>query len=241
MSGARIGLMGTSAATLTRAQRRLRARFAAGGHAGARRAADRLPAHRGAGGAVVARPGARDGAARRVRAGALAGGGRVAARRGAAEGGLPRSQAHVGRRLLHRSRDDRAAQRPALHRHAAHGARHPRRGAGRPGDDHVDAIGHGQRLRDDVRGRRAVAAARSRATSTRSCSPNEVAAIEVYNGTSVPPQFTTPGQNCAAVVVWTKTRVDCAGTDHPISAIRSSTTVRLRARPASSSPASAWR
>jgi len=37
--------------------------------------------------------------------------------------------------------------------------------------------------------------------------PNEVAAIEVYNGTSVPPQFTTPGQSCASVVVWTKTRV----------------------------------
>lgn len=37
--------------------------------------------------------------------------------------------------------------------------------------------------------------------------PNEVAAIEVYNGSSVPPQFTTPGQSCSAVVVWTKTRV----------------------------------
>src|SRR5258705_6650822 len=37
--------------------------------------------------------------------------------------------------------------------------------------------------------------------------PNEVAAIEVYNGTSVPVQFQTPGQSCAAVVVWTKTRV----------------------------------
>jgi hypothetical protein len=37
--------------------------------------------------------------------------------------------------------------------------------------------------------------------------PNEVAAIEVYSGTSVPPQFSTPGQSCAAVVVWTKTRV----------------------------------
>ncbi len=37
--------------------------------------------------------------------------------------------------------------------------------------------------------------------------PNEVAAIEVYNGPSVPPQFTTPGQSCSAVVVWTKTRV----------------------------------
>jgi hypothetical protein len=38
--------------------------------------------------------------------------------------------------------------------------------------------------------------------------PNEVAAIEVYNGTSVPSQFTTPGQSCSAVVVWTKTRVN---------------------------------
>ncbi len=38
--------------------------------------------------------------------------------------------------------------------------------------------------------------------------PNEVAAVEVYNGASIPPQFTTPGQSCAAVVVWTKTRVD---------------------------------
>jgi hypothetical protein len=37
--------------------------------------------------------------------------------------------------------------------------------------------------------------------------PGEVAAIEVYNGSAVPPQFTTPGQSCAAVVVWTKTRV----------------------------------
>lgn len=38
--------------------------------------------------------------------------------------------------------------------------------------------------------------------------PNEVAAIEIYNGISVPPQFTQPGQSCTAVVVWTKTRVD---------------------------------
>ena len=37
--------------------------------------------------------------------------------------------------------------------------------------------------------------------------PNEVAAIEVYSGSSVPVQFTTVGQSCAAVVVWTKTRV----------------------------------
>ena len=37
--------------------------------------------------------------------------------------------------------------------------------------------------------------------------PGEVAAIEVYSGSSVPPQFSTPGQSCASVVVWTKTRV----------------------------------
>jgi hypothetical protein len=38
--------------------------------------------------------------------------------------------------------------------------------------------------------------------------PDEVAAIEVYNsGASMPPQFSTPGQDCGAVVVWTKTRV----------------------------------
>ena len=37
--------------------------------------------------------------------------------------------------------------------------------------------------------------------------PNEVAAIEVYSGAAVPAQFATPGQSCAAVVVWTKTRV----------------------------------
>ena len=37
--------------------------------------------------------------------------------------------------------------------------------------------------------------------------PNEVAAIEVYSGAGLPVQFSTAGQNCAAVVVWTKTRV----------------------------------
>ncbi|MES2180402.1 MAG: carboxypeptidase regulatory-like domain-containing protein [Gemmatimonadota bacterium] len=41
--------------------------------------------------------------------------------------------------------------------------------------------------------------------------PSEVAAIEVYNGIVTPPQFTTVGQNCAAVAVWTKTRVDTRG------------------------------
>jgi len=41
--------------------------------------------------------------------------------------------------------------------------------------------------------------------------PNEVAAIEVYTGTSAPPQFSSPGQNCASVVVWTKTRVQRRG------------------------------
>jgi hypothetical protein len=38
--------------------------------------------------------------------------------------------------------------------------------------------------------------------------PTEVAAVEVYQGTNSPAQFQTAGQNCAAVVVWTKTRVD---------------------------------
>jgi hypothetical protein len=37
--------------------------------------------------------------------------------------------------------------------------------------------------------------------------PEEVSAIEVYNGISVPPQFVQAGSNCSAVVVWTKTRV----------------------------------
>jgi hypothetical protein len=38
--------------------------------------------------------------------------------------------------------------------------------------------------------------------------PNEIAAVEVYSGASIPAQFTTPGQSCSAVVVWTKTRVE---------------------------------
>lgn len=37
--------------------------------------------------------------------------------------------------------------------------------------------------------------------------PGEVAAIEVYSGSAMPAQFATPGQDCSAVVVWTKTRV----------------------------------
>ncbi|MEO8334956.1 MAG: carboxypeptidase regulatory-like domain-containing protein [bacterium] len=37
--------------------------------------------------------------------------------------------------------------------------------------------------------------------------PEEVSAVEVYNGISVPPQFVTVGQSCSAVVVWTKLRV----------------------------------
>jgi hypothetical protein len=37
--------------------------------------------------------------------------------------------------------------------------------------------------------------------------PEEVAAVEVYNGTSMPAEFATPGQDCSAIVVWTKTRV----------------------------------
>ena len=39
--------------------------------------------------------------------------------------------------------------------------------------------------------------------------PNEIAAIEVYNGISVPAQFQMAGQSsCAAIVMWSKTRVD---------------------------------
>jgi len=39
--------------------------------------------------------------------------------------------------------------------------------------------------------------------------PNEIAAVEVYNGISVPAQFQSAGQSsCAAIVVWSKTRVD---------------------------------
>lgn len=39
--------------------------------------------------------------------------------------------------------------------------------------------------------------------------PNEIAAIEVYNGISVPAQFQQAGNSsCAAIVIWTKTRVD---------------------------------
>jgi Carboxypeptidase regulatory-like domain len=37
--------------------------------------------------------------------------------------------------------------------------------------------------------------------------PEEVAAVEVYNGSSMPAEFATPGQDCSAIVVWTKTRV----------------------------------
>lgn len=37
--------------------------------------------------------------------------------------------------------------------------------------------------------------------------PEEVAAIEVYSGVTMPAQFQTVGNNCAAVVVWTKMRV----------------------------------
>ena len=38
--------------------------------------------------------------------------------------------------------------------------------------------------------------------------PGEVSAIEIYPSTNVPVQFTTVGSNCAAVVVWTKLRVE---------------------------------
>ena len=38
---------------------------------------------------------------------------------------------------------------------------------------------------------------------------NEIAAVEVYNGISVPAQFQAPGSSsCAAIVLWSKTRVD---------------------------------
>lgn len=37
--------------------------------------------------------------------------------------------------------------------------------------------------------------------------PQEIAAVEVYSGQQVPAQFATLGQSCSAVVVWTKTRV----------------------------------
>ncbi len=38
--------------------------------------------------------------------------------------------------------------------------------------------------------------------------PEDVAAVEVYNGAGTPAQFVTQGQNCSSVVVWTKTRVE---------------------------------
>jgi hypothetical protein len=39
--------------------------------------------------------------------------------------------------------------------------------------------------------------------------PWEVGAVEVYNGTSVPAQFQSPGMSsCAAIVIWTKTRLN---------------------------------
>lgn len=39
--------------------------------------------------------------------------------------------------------------------------------------------------------------------------PWEIGAIEVYNGTSVPPQFQMAGSSsCAAIVIWTKTRLN---------------------------------
>jgi hypothetical protein len=37
--------------------------------------------------------------------------------------------------------------------------------------------------------------------------PDEVAAVEVYSGTSMPAEFSSPGQSCTSIVVWTKTRV----------------------------------
>ena len=41
----------------------------------------------------------------------------------------------------------------------------------------------------------------------RAAEPSEVAAVEVYSGTSMPVEFSSPGQNCTSIVVWTKTRV----------------------------------
>ena len=39
--------------------------------------------------------------------------------------------------------------------------------------------------------------------------PWEIAALEIYNGTSTPAQFQSPGSSsCAAIVIWTKTRVN---------------------------------
>lgn len=37
--------------------------------------------------------------------------------------------------------------------------------------------------------------------------PGETSAIEVYSGGSIPVEFTTGGQDCSVVVIWTKTRV----------------------------------
>lgn len=37
--------------------------------------------------------------------------------------------------------------------------------------------------------------------------PQEIAAVEVYSGQLAPAQFSTPGSACSAVVVWTKSRV----------------------------------
>jgi hypothetical protein len=39
--------------------------------------------------------------------------------------------------------------------------------------------------------------------------PEEVGALEVYNGSTTPPQFTQPGMSgCTTVVIWTKRRID---------------------------------
>jgi hypothetical protein len=108
VANARVGLMGFSAATLTRAngdfvldslpsgtqaivvrqlgydahprQWRFRARFAALGNAGDRRAAARLPSDGSARGVVSALTRSRDGEAWHLRAGALASGGRLGSR-----------------------------------------------------------------------------------------------------------------------------------------------------------------
>jgi len=39
--------------------------------------------------------------------------------------------------------------------------------------------------------------------------PDEIAAIEVYSGTTAPVQFTTAGQSgCTTVVIWTERRIN---------------------------------
>ena len=193
---------------MTRDERRVRARLASCRHAGARRPADRLQPHRSARGAVVAYAGAGDGEARRARAAALTGGSRVAARGGAAEGRVPRSQADVGGRVLHhpggpgpaqarRKFSDVLRTTPGLRVSEANGQAMISSTRSAQGGGcvtvYVDGAPWQQLDPGDL---------------DTFVQPNEVAAVEVYSGASIPAQFVTPGQSCAAVVVWTKTRVD---------------------------------